>query len=528
MIRVRQVVVNVDESTEQNIKTALVHKLKIKEEQIVSYQIHKESIDAREKPNLYFIYEIDVSLKEEEQFLKKNKCRDILKTPKEEYSFCPTGTLDLKNRPVIVGAGPAGLFATYMLASEGYKPILIERGKCVEERKKDVEQFWKTGILNPSSNVQFGEGGAGTFSDGKLNTLIKDKENRMKFVFEVFVKNGASKEILIQNKPHIGTDKLFSILQNIRKEILSFGGEIRYNTCLTDILIKNNKVEGIVVNGKEEIKTNVLVLAIGHSSRDTFKMLYEKNLSMEAKPFAVGVRIQHAQEEINKSQYGVKKHKTIKEASYKLTYHATNGRGVYTFCMCPGGYVVNAASEIGHLAINGMSNARRDSTVANSAIVVTVSPTDFGTHPLDGIAFQRKLEKKAYELGEGKIPVQCFKDFKENRLDKQEITCAQFKGKVHFANLKELFPEFISHALIEGIENFGRKIEGFNKDNVLLAAVESRTSSPVRILRNEVGEANIEGIYPSGEGAGYAGGITSAAMDGIKTYECIAKKYRRF
>lgn len=528
MIRVRQVIVNVEECTEENIKQVLAHKLKVSKETILSYQIHKESIDARKKPNLYFIYEVDVQLKQEEEFLKKNKDKDIYKTPKEEYTFKPIGTIPMKHRPVVVGAGPAGLFAAYMLASEGYQPLIIERGKCVEERKKDVEAFWATGRLNPSSNVQFGEGGAGTFSDGKLNTLVKDRENRMKKVFEIFVKHGAPKEILYKNKPHIGTDNLFFILQNMRREIQKKGGEFRYNTCLTNILIENNKVVGMVVNGREEIQTNLLVLAIGHSSRDTFHMLYEKKLNMEAKPFAVGVRIMHPQEEINKGQYGVAHHKQLGEASYKLTHHAKNGRGVYTFCMCPGGYVVDASSEVGHVAINGMSNYKRDSTVANSAVVVTVSPTDFGSHPLDGIAFQRELEKKAYVVGEGKIPIQCFKDFKENRLGEQKVTYAQCKGQVHFANLNAIFPKSISEALIEGIKAFGKKIKCFSNDDVLLAAVESRTSSPVRIVRDALGQGSIEGIYPSGEGAGYAGGITSAAMDGIKTYEWIASKYRKF
>lgn len=527
LIRVRQVVVNVEAAYEENIKQALAHKLKISKEEILSYQIHKESIDARKKPTIYFIYEMDVCIMKEEEVLKKNKNKDIYKTPLEKYTFKPTGKIPMKNRPVVVGMGPAGLFASYMLAMEGYQPILIERGKCVEERRGDVEAFWKTGILNPGSNVQFGEGGAGTFSDGKLNTLIKDRENRMRKVFEIFVHHGAPKEILYKNKPHIGTDNLFFILQSIREEIKKMGGEIYYNTCLTDLEIKENKLEGIVLQDGKTIKTNVLVLAIGHSSRDTYEMLYQKGIKMAAKPFAVGVRIMHSQEEINKSQYGCSHHRILGEASYKLTHQAQNGRGVYTFCMCPGGYVVNASSEKDHLAINGMSNYKRQSGTANSAVVVTVTPKDFGENPMDGINYQRGLEKKAYAVGKGKIPIQFLKDFRENKESKDKEISIPFKGNIHFTNLNAIFPPTICESLKEGIDAFGKKIKGFADDDTLLAAVESRTSSPIRIVRDEEGVSNIEGIYPSGEGAGYAGGITSAAMDGIKTYEWIAKKYKK-
>lgn len=527
MIRVRQIEIPVNEASEEKIKKELAKKLNIPVTFLLSYQIHKESIDARKKPDLLFVYEMDVQVKEEEAILKKNKSRDIFKTPEEDYQFHPTGEKSLSNRPVIVGAGPAGLFATYMLASEGYHPLLIERGKCVEERKKDVETFWKTGRLNPESNVQFGEGGAGTFSDGKLNTLVKDKENRGRKVFEIFVKHGAPKEILYKNKPHIGTDILFSVIQSMRNEIVKMGGEIRYTTCLTDLNIENNKVVSIVVNEKEVIKTDVLVLAIGHSSRDTFSLLHHKNITMEPKPFAVGVRVSHPQKMIDKSQYGMEEHPLLGASSYKLTYHATNGRGVYTFCMCPGGYVVNSSSEKGYLSINGMSNYARDSQVANAAILVTISPADFGCTPLDGILYQRSLEKKAYALGEGKIPIQRVEDFKENRISKQfHSSFLSFKGEYKSANLNALFDDFITESLKEGIASFGKKIKGFDDKDAVLSGVESRTSSPVRILRNDLGESNIEGIYPCGEGAGYAGGITSASMDGIKIYEWIAKKYK--
>ena len=529
MIRVRQIEIPVDAVSEERIKKEIARKLKIPVTSLLSYQIKKESIDARRKPDLFFVYEMDVQVKDEKSILKKNKGRDLLKTPNEDYQFHPTGEMLLSNRPVIVGAGPAGLFATYMLASEGYRPLLLERGKCVEERKKDVETFWETGILNPESNVQFGEGGAGTFSDGKLNTLVKDKENRGRKVFEIFVKHGAPKEILYKNKPHIGTDILFSVIQNMRNEIIKMGGEIRYNTRLTDLNIVNNKLESIIVNEKEVLKTDILVLAIGHSSRDTFFLLHDKKIKMEPKPFAVGVRMSHPQKWIDKSQYGVEEHPILGASSYKLTYHAKNGRGVYTFCMCPGGYVVNSSSEKGYLAINGMSNYARDSKVANAAILVTICPTYFGNSALDGIFYQKELEKKAYELGYGKIPIQRLEDFKEDRTSKQfHCSFLSFKGEYKSANLNFLFDDAIQESLKEGIAAFGKKIKGFDDKDAVLAAVESRTSSPIRILRNDVGEANIEGIYPCGEGAGYAGGITSASMDGIKVYEWIAKKYTSF
>lgn len=530
MIRVRQVSVSVDTTNEKTIKEALARKLKINSSDIIAFKINKESIDARFKPNINFIYEIDVQLKNEEQIFKKHKkSNDILLTPIEKYNFKPSGEQILTNRPIVVGSGPAGLFAAYMLAKEGYKPLVIERGEKVEDRVKTVAEFWKSNILKSNSNVQFGEGGAGTFSDGKLNTLVKDPEKRGKFVFETFVKYGADPRILYVNKPHIGTDILIEIVKNMRNKILEMGGEFKYNTTLTDIVIENNEVKAAILNNAEKIKTEVLVLAIGHSARDTFKMLLDKRLVLEPKPFAIGIRIQHQQEIINLAQYGVKKHNILGASDYKLTYHATNNRGVYTFCMCPGGYVVNASSEENKLAINGMSYSKRDSDNANSAVLVTIGPEDYGSNPLDGIEFQRNLEEKAFYCGKGNIPVQLYKDYKANKISESfGIVKPLFKGKTTFSNLNEILPLYVNEALKEGIEAFGTKIKGFNADDSILAAVESRTSSPVRIIRNEQGESNIKGIYPCGEGAGYAGGITSAAIDGIKTYELIAQKYKKF
>ena len=519
MIRVRQIKVPIDDD---NIKPYLCKKLKISKNEILKIRINKKSIDARKKDNIHYVYEADVKLEDETKILK-HKNTDILKTPVEKYVFNITGTKVLNKRPVIIGSGPAGLFCAYLLAEHGYKPIIIERGEKIEDRVKTVSSFWKEGILNTESNVQFGEGGAGTFSDGKLNTLVKDKNFRMKKVFEIFVKMGAPEEILYINKPHIGTDLLRNVIINMRKKITSMGGEFKYNTKMEDIVIKNDIVKEIITSSNERILCDTLVLAIGHSSRDTFKMLYEKKLLMEQKPFAVGIRVQHPQKLINENQYG---NIDLPPASYKLTYKAKNGRGVYSFCMCPGGYVVNASSEKGRLAINGMSNHDRDSKIANSAIVVTVSPNDFGTNPLDGMKFQRSLEEKAYEIGKGNIPIQLYKDYKNNKTSNNQTINVAFKGNYSFANINEIYPDYINDSIKEAMEAFNKKIKGFNNDQTVLAASESRTSSPVRIIRDENLESNIKGIYPCGEGAGFAGGITSAAIDGIKIAESIIKKYK--
>ena len=520
MLRIRQIKVPINDN---DVKKYTANKIKIKKEEILSLNINKKSIDARKKEDIHFVYEVDVTLKNESKILKiKNK--DISITPKEIYSFNNFGNKPLKHRPVVIGSGPAGLFCAYILAEHGYNPIIIERGERIEDRVKTVEKFWQTNELNKNSNVQFGEGGAGTFSDGKLNTLVKDKFFRMKKVFETFVQMGAPAEIMYDSKPHIGTDLLRNIIINMRKKIISLGGEFRYNTTFTKFTTKDSKIESIILNDKEKLLTDVLVLAIGHSSRDTFKMLYNNKLKITPKPFAVGIRVQHSQDLINKSQYG---NITLPPASYKLTYQTKDGRGVYTFCMCPGGFVVNASSEEKSIAINGMSNHKRDSKVSNSAIIVTVDPKDYGSHPLDGIKFQQKIEKKAYEIGSGKIPVQLYKDFENNKTSKSvEKAIFKFKGNYEPANINEIYPDYINNAIKEAMINFDKKIPGFASDNILIAAPESRTSSPVRIERDENYEANIKGIYPAGEGAGYAGGITTSAMDGIKIAEAIMTLYK--
>ena len=519
MIRVRQVKINIKDN---NLKKKICNILHVKEEDIIDYKIIKESIDSRHKPDIFYVYEIDVALKDENN-IKFNK--DIFVSPKEEYEYTPVGNIVLNNRPVIVGSGPAGLFCAYMLALNGYKPIIIERGEKIEDRIKTVDNFFETGLLNIESNVQFGEGGAGTFSDGKLNTMVKDKRNIHKKVFEIFAECGAKSEIMYKNKPHIGTDVLRNVIINLRNKIIDMGGSFLYNTKLTDLVINNNKLEEIIVNNTDHIKTDILVLAIGHSARDTFYML-NNYLNMESKPFAIGIRIQHMQEMISKNQYG-DSYKLLEPASYKLTYTTKEGRGVYTFCMCPGGYVVNSSSEEGMLCINGMSYSKRDSENANSAVIVTITPDDFGNNSLDGVEYQRNLEKKAYNLGNGNIPIQLYKDFKnDNKTIKLGDIKPLFKGKYTLSNLKEILPDYISNSLVEAIEEFDKKINGFASDDAIIAGIEARTSSPVRIIRNEEGISNIEGIYPCGEGAGYAGGITSSAIDGIKISENIMNKYK--
>jgi len=524
MIRIRQVKANINASNEELIKN-IADKLKIKHEEIVEYTIKKKSLDARDKQDIHYVYEFDVKVKDENKILKR-KSKDILKSPNEEYIFNITGTKKLEHRPIIIGAGPAGLFCGYMLAKYGYRPIIIERGEPVDDRIKTVEKFWQTGELNKESNVQFGEGGAGTFSDGKLNTLVKDKMFRNKKVLEIFVEAGAPEDILYINKPHIGTDLLRDIVKNLRNKIIQMGGEFKFNSCLTNINIENGKIKSIEINHNEIINTEVLVLAIGHSARDTFRMLNNNKIEMSAKSFAIGVRVQHKQDMINKSQYGENNFPELPTASYKLTYKASNGRGVYTFCMCPGGFVVNSSSEQNRLAINGMSNFKRDEENANSAVIVTITPDDFGEEALDGLKFQERLEEITYQKGNGKIPVQLFGDFKENKISKEfKDVKPVIKGDYNFTNLQEIFPEYITDSLIEAISEFDKKLKGFSNDDTILAAIESRTSSPVRIQRNESGQASIIGVYPCGEGAGYAGGITSAAMDGIKIAECIGNNY---
>ena len=528
MIRIRQIKLSVEKDNIQELRKKICKKINILSNDIINIKISKKSLDARNKPNIYYIYEVDIDINNEDKILKKNiSNNDILKTPDETYKYPTLGNIKLNNKPIIVGSGPAGLFTAYLLSELGYKPIIIERGESVESRVKTVEHFWNTGNLNTNSNVQFGEGGAGTFSDGKLNTLVKDKYYRMKKVFEIFVSCGASPDILYTHNPHIGTDVLREVVKNMRNKIIKMGGTFLYNTCLTNLIIEDNKIKGIEINNKDIIYTDIVVLAIGHSARDTFLMLQNNNITLEPKPFAIGLRVQHSQELININQYGNNYDKNLPTASYKLTYRTKEGRGVYSFCMCPGGYVVNASSEKGRLAINGMSYHNRGSINANSAIVVTVNPEDYGNNPLDGMNYQRQLEEKAYNLGNGKIPIQLLKDF-HNNVETKELGSIKpiLKGNYKLSNLNAILPEYIVSSLKEAFPNFDNKIKGFNQDDTILAGIESRTSSPIRIPRDEYLEStNIKGLYPCGEGAGYSGGITTSAMDGLKVAEAIITKY---
>ena len=536
MIRIQQLklpVTHTQEELEQKIRKTL----KIGKHDLQEIELLRRSIDARKKSELKYVYQLDVKVKDENAVLRKAKNNQIVKAEKKPYVFPKSGEQTLVHRPVIIGSGPAGLFCAYVLAKHGYRPLVLERGESAEQRKKSVDAFWKTGVLNPESNVQFGEGGAGTFSDGKLNTSVKDPSGRNREVLRIFTECGAPEEILYDQKPHLGTDQLIGIVTTMRKKIEAWGGEVRFGAKVTDFGIENGRLTSVTVNETEKIAAETAVLAIGHSARDTFFKLCENKISMEAKSFAVGVRIEHPQKMITEDQYGPEAPDFLGAAPYKLTNQCENGRGVYSFCMCPGGYVVNASSEAERTCVNGMSYSDREGKNANSAMIVTVTPEDYrpyhveGTPDvLDGVAFQRALEHAAWEAGKGKVPVQLFGDFCENRVSTAlgEVT-PSICGEWTFANLREVLPTFIGDSLVEGIRASERKIHGFSRPDAVLSGVEARTSSPVRIVRNETLESpSLTGLYPCGEGAGYAGGITSAAMDGLKTAEEIAKKYMNF
>lgn len=644
MLRVNQVKLKPGHDPEQ-LRKKTAETLGIPLQEVLSVKIVRQSVDARKKPEILYSYSVDAAVKNEGRVLHKFKGKENLVSRSDTavYSFPPSGTRRQAYPTVIVGTGPAGLFCGYFLALHGYRPILLERGKRVEERQRDVEAFWETGELNPASNVQFGEGGAGTFSDGKLNTLVKDKDGRNGAVLQTFVKFGADEKICYEAKPHMGTDVLRDVVRRMREEIIRLGGEVRFESQVTDICLEDcapeaaickkadsgpesdtckkagsdlesdtckkagsglesdtckkadsapeaaicperdvlqgfsRRVTGVIVNGKELLRCGQLVLAVGHSARDTFQMLYERRIPMEAKAFAVGFRVQHPQSMINESQYGVKEPGELGAAAYKVTAKGENGRAVYSFCMCPGGYVVNASSEPGMTAVNGMSYSDRAGQNANSAVIVAVTPEDFAAelessgaipeagHPLAGIEFQRLLEKRAYDLCGGRIPMQRYGDFKECVQAAEELAAKagdakkgeagsvsdrengnaaeerftvdpmpgsdivpQCRGLCRWADLSGILPPGCSSALVDGMEAFGRQIRGFDRPDAILLGVESRTSSPVRISRDETLQSQARGLYPCGEGAGYAGGITSAAMDGIRVAEAIAGEYAPF
>ncbi|WBW98054.1 NAD(P)/FAD-dependent oxidoreductase [Oceanirhabdus sp. W0125-5] len=529
MIKVSNIVLNIEESMEK-LKIKAARKIGIHHNEIIYMNILKESIDARKKDTIKFTYTVEVKVKNEEKLGRRLQGKDISVIKKKSKEKFPYGEKPLNNRPVVVGMGPAGLFAGLTLAKHGYKPLIIERGSDVDKRTEEVQKFWETGKLNLNSNVQFGEGGAGTFSDGKLTTRIKDI--RCTTVVEEMVKAGAPEEILYKNKPHIGTDILKDVVKNIREEIIELGGEVRFGAKLEEVIIKDNVVTGIKVNG-ELISCDVIIMAIGHSARDTYEMLYEKGVHMESKPFAIGVRVEHPQTLIDTNQYGIYAgHERLKAAEYKLTYTTDDKeRSVYSFCMCPGGFVVAAASEENRVVTNGMSYYARDNENANSAVVVSVGNKDFGDNPMDAIAYQRKYEELAFKTGGGdyKAPVQLIKDFMVGKKTTDLLSVKPtYTPGYTLANMEECLPIELIEPLREGFENFERKIKGFTYGDGIMVGVETRTSAPVRMNRREnLQSLNIDGLYPCGEGAGYAGGIISAAVDGIKCGEEIMKNWAK-
>lgn len=528
MIRINGLEITLNED-KKDLKAKAALLLNVEETEIDDLSILKESVDAR-KNEIKFVYCVAVKHKNEEKILKQNKNMNVM--PYEAYApeELPRGSNSLEHRPVIVGFGPSGIFAALKLAKAGYRPLVLERGESVENRHQAVDHFMKTGRLNPESNIQFGEGGAGTYSDGKLTTRIKDL--RVNEVVNEFLEAGAPEEIAYLAKPHVGTDLLRGVVMEMRKKIISLGGEVRFNAKLEDINITNNKVVSIVASG-EEIPCNVLILALGHSARDTYEMIFNRGFSMIAKSMAVGVRVENAQWRINENQYGKDaRNPKLSPAEYALTSKSSDGRGIYSFCMCPGGIVVPAASEQGMLAVNGMSNYKRDGANANSAVVVSVTPKDFGDHPLDGIKFQRDMEKKAFLSGGANYfaPCQRVEDFLVGKTTKKfGGVLPTYMPGTKMVRMDRVLPKIVSDALKTGFLDFDRKIDGFARHGSIITGVETRTSSPLRIIRGENFESvNIKGAYPIGEGAGYAGGIVTSAVDGIKLAEEIIKTFKPF
>lgn len=533
MLRLSEIKINIikaadSESEKEALQSAILARLKIKERELLNYAVYRKSIDARNKSAIFYVYTVDVKLKNENLILDRFKTRGITITPDMNYREAKPGPEKMNNRPVIIGSGPAGLFAGLILARQGYQPLLLERGEDVDRRKASIQKFWETGRLNTESNVQFGEGGAGTFSDGKLTTRISDP--RCRFVLAEFIKAGAPASILYDHKPHIGTDLLIATVKNIRREIQAHGGEVRFNTKVTDFIINNGAVSGVEVNNSGIIDCCTVLLAAGHSARDTYDVLYRRGVIMNSKAFSIGVRIEHPQAMIDEAQYGdYAGYPGLGAADYKMAFHNKDGRSAYTFCMCPGGYVVAAASEEGAVVTNGMSENKRDGDNANAALLVGVSPLDYpDQHPLAGIAFQRKWEHLAFELGGSnyKAPAQLTGNFLQGRIsNNQGKVKATYRPGITFAPLTGCLPGYVVTTLQEAIRYFDQRLKGFAREDSLLTGVETRSSSPVRINRDENGLSNIAGLYPAGEGAGYAGGIMSSAVDGIKAAEKIILRY---
>ncbi len=581
LIELSQIKINVldmPEDEKKYLQEYTVNKLRLSGDQMRKFEIYKRSLDARNKPDIFYVYSVRFLSDIEESILKKNKHNKNLRQVKKPVMY-ESRLTQIKaaddQRVVIVGSGPAGLFCAYALSLRGVRAVLIERGAPMEERVSEVEHFWKTGELDEEVNVCFGEGGAGTFSDGKLNSGVKDREGTKRFILETFVRFGAGRDILYDAKPHIGTDVLRSVIVNMRRSMEKAGVTFFFHTKFVGVEKKGDRVSGVWVKQgelRDTIECSYLVLAIGHSARDTFEKLREQRIEMKPKAFAVGVRVQHRQADIDMAQYGSDsrdvsdglsdddfgggisaaeygKRSVLPAAYYKLTGKTSDGRGVYSFCMCPGGYVVNASSEEGHLVVNGMSDVARDSGYANAAIVVTVNPAgETDADVFAGLRYQRRLEQAMYKVADGQIPVQRYAEFRGNSSSKDEDDTSggqkkqesfrmpelssnqpSVKGRWTYDDVAGALPDDIRQAVCEAIDQFGRKILGFDADDTLILGIESRTSSPVRITRDEenLESVSLPGLYPCGEGAGYAGGILSAAMDGLRVAERIGASIDR-
>jgi len=536
-IRIDEIVLALDEE-ESILLSKIARILGVDKKDVLRYRVVKKAIDSRKKENIFFVYSVNVELKNPQNYLsrqrrlsstlKKKALRHKVRWQAPYIYKIKEVNQKCSHRPVVVGCGPSGLFCALVLAQAGLKPLVVERGPDVDTRVKDVNAFFSKGELNVNSNVQFGEGGAGTFSDGKLYTNVKDP--RTKYIFDELIDAGASEEIATDAHPHMGTDKLRAIVKNLRMKISGLGGEVKFNTCLTDIEIDEKKVVAVILNGKERVLVDNLVVAIGQSARDTYQMLFEKNLEMKAKPFSVGLRIEHPTALINKSQYGnYSNHPKLPTARYKLVAHLQGKRSVYTFCMCPGGFVVAASSEEEMVVVNGMSMYAQNGRNSNSALMVNVTPSDFGSdHPLAGVEFQRKWERAAFVSG-GKnycAPAQLVGDFLKGMPSKKiGSVVSTYKPGVMMTSLSECLPGYVIESIKLALPILDRKIKGFSESDALLIGVETRSSAPVKFIRNENMQANIAGIYPAGEGAGYAGGIVSAAIDGMKAAESIINKF---
>jgi uncharacterized FAD-dependent dehydrogenase len=529
MLRLTELRLPLDHA-EADLRAAILKRLGLAAQELVGYKIFRRGVDARKPHAIVFIYTLDLEVADQAALLSRFAHDQHLKlAPDTSYHFVARAPEDgLPERPVIVGMGPAGLFAGLILAQSGFRPLILERGKAVRERTQDTFGFWRKGVFNPESNVQFGEGGAGTFSDGKLHTQIKDPKHYGRKVLEEFVKAGAPPEILYVSKPHIGTYRLVGMVEKMRAEILALGGEIRFQSRVDDIEIADGQVKGVVLASGERIATRHLVLAIGHSARDTFAMLHHRGVSLEAKPFSIGFRIEHPQSLIDRTRHGKNVgNPQLGAADYKLVHHASNGRSVYTFCMCPGGTVVAATSEAGRVVTNGMSQYSRQERNANSGIVVGIDPADYPGGPLAGMEFQRFWEARAFELGGStyQAPVQLVGDFLAGRPSTElGKVKPSYTAGVHPTDLATALPDYAIAAIREALPAFARQIKDFDLPDAVLTAIESRTSSPLRIKRHDgdLQSLNTKGLYPTGEGAGYAGGILSSAVDGIKVAEAVA------